>query len=162
MTSGLRVRWLVLTTLVVAGLGWAVLDAVVRSGQTVTRVPWQVAFTLGVLVAVVLVAGLQVRAYLRGRRPRMSGLRAARTLVLGQAAAITGAALAGWYLAHVLLVAGDLQIESQRDKALAAGAAALLAVALGVVGCLVERWCRIDTPHDDDPDGAAEPDGQPA
>ncbi|WP_242493808.1 DUF3180 domain-containing protein [Sanguibacter massiliensis] len=94
--------------------------------------------------------GWAVRRYTQGRRPSLSGLRAARTLVLAQSAALTGAALTGWYLAHVLLVAGDLDVAALRGKALWAGLAALAAVTLTVAGVVVERWCRVRGSDGDD------------
>lgn len=167
MTRGLRLRWLLLTVVVVAAVGWVLLDQARGRGHLPSAVRWPVHVGLVVLGGAVLTAGLQVRSYLRGRRPSLDGLRAARTLVLAQAAALTGAGLTGWYVAQVLLVVGDLEVESMRSRAWGAGVAALLAALLAVAGCVVERWCRIATPHDDDPGAPGmvrgpESDGQPA
>ena len=165
MTRGLRLRWLVVVALAVATLGWVLLDQARGRGTMLSPVRWPVHVGLLLLCVGVVVAGLQVRSYLRGRRPSFDGLRAARTLVLAQAAALTGAGLTGWYAAQVLLVVGDLGFEPMRDRAIGAVAAALLSVVLTVAGCVVERWCRIASPHDDvdGPGGrGAEPDGQPA
>ena len=166
MTRGVRLRWLVAVARVVTALGWLVLDQARGRGCMPSPVRWPVHLGLALLSAAVVVVGLQVRAYLRGRKPSLGGLRAARTLVLAQAAALAGAGLTGWYAAQALLVVGDLGYEPMRDRAIGAGVAALLSVALTVAGCVVERWCRIASPHDDDLDGPAspgpEPDGQPA
>lgn len=164
MTRGLRARWLVITVVVVTAVAWVLLDQARGRGVVLSAVRWPVHLALAILAATVLVAGLQVRSYLRGRRPSLGGLRAARTLVLAQAAALTGAGLTGWYAAQVLLVVGDVEIESMRDRAIGAGAAALLAALLAVLGCVVERWCRVGSPHDDGPGPARGPeaDGQPA
>lgn len=150
MTSGLRVRWLITLAIAAATLGWGVLALVENGGGVVGRVAWPVAVTLVLLAAVVLWFGWAVRRYTQGRRPSLSGLRAARTLVLAQSAALTGAALTGWYLAHVLLVAGDLDVAALRSKALWAGLAALAAVTLTVAGVVVERWCRVRGSDGDD------------
>jgi len=157
VTSGLRVRWLVVLALAAAAVGWGVLALVERGGGVVGRVPWPVAVTLVLIAALVLRAGWAVRRYTQGRRPSLSGLRAARTLVLAQSSALTGAVLTGWYVAHVLLVAGDLDVPALRGKALWAGLAVLAAVALVVAGLVVERWCRVQGRDDDDgtPPGSA-------
>lgn len=143
MTSGVRVRWLVVVATAVMALAWGALSLAERGGTVVGRVGWPVMVALVLLAGLVLWTGWAVRAYTRGRRPSLSGLRAARTLVLAQSAALTGAALAGWYAGHVLLVVGDLDVGALRSKALAAGLATLASVALSVAGLVVERWCRV-------------------
>ena len=148
MTSGLRVRWLLALAVVAAGVGWGVLTLVERGG-VVGRIAWPVPVTLVLLAGLVVWAGWAVRQYTKGRRPSLTGLRAARTLVLAQSAALTGAALGGWYVAHVLLVVGDLDVAALRSKALSAGLAALAAAALAVAGVVVETWCKVRGGEDD-------------
>jgi hypothetical protein len=96
-----------------------------------------------------------VRQYVRGRRPELDVLLAARTVVLASASAYTGALLFGWYAAQVLVVvtAGDLDIAGRRDVAVTAGISAVAAVVLAVVGLLAERWCEVPPPEDDDDPG---------
>lgn len=149
------------TLLVVAGVTmavtWTVLRMVEGSGYTLPEVPLLVSGVLVAIAAVVLWLGLTVRQFLRGKRPDLSGLRAARTAVLAKASCYTGALLVGWYGAQVLLVLGDLAIEARRDRAIAAGVATLCSLLLAVVGLVVERFCRLPPPEDgevDDP-GAA-------
>lgn len=161
MTSGLRVRWLVLVALAAALVGRVVLGLVTSGGGAVGRIAWPVHATLVLLTGLVLWAGWAVRQYTRGRRPSLSGLRAARTLVLAQSAAITGSVLVGWYAAHVLLVARDLDIAVLRSKAVVAGLAALAALALVVAGLVVEAWCRVRGGDDEDDEGTG-PSATPA
>ncbi|MGP7960111.1 DUF3180 domain-containing protein [Sanguibacter sp. A247] len=153
MTSGVRVRWLVVIALAVMALAWGGLSLAEKSGAVVGRVAWPVTVALVLLAGLVLWTGWAVRAYTRGTRPSLSGLRAARTLVLAQSAALTGAALAGWYAGHVLLVVGDLDVAAMRSKALAAGLATLASMIVSGAGLVVERWCRVrgrgDDRHDD-------------
>ena len=90
--------------------------------------------------------GWQVRKVRDGRSDgRVSALRAARTLVLAQAAALTGSVLVGWYLANVLALLPDADVQSQRDRILPfvlhAAVALLLALAAwscsGGAGCVL-------------------------
>lgn len=146
------------TTLVLVGvvttlLGWVVVVGLERRGVYLPHVPWIVDVALIGLAGAVFWAGWAVRSYLKGRRPSLDPLRAARTLILAKAAALTGALLAGWYLAQVLAVLGDLGIEAQRDRAIAAGVAALCAVVLTVVGLVVETFCRIPPTDSEGSDG---------
>lgn len=150
-----RARTILLVVTVTAALGWALARALEARGAYLPLVPWAVDIAIGVLAAVVLWAGLTVRAYQQGKRPDLDGIRAARTLVLAKAAALTGSLLAGWYLAQVLLVIGDLEVEARRDKAIAAAVATLAAVVLVAAGLLAERWCQVP------PTGTADPGGRP-
>ena len=138
-----RVSVLLAITAATALVGWLVVRALEGRGVFLGPVTWVADAAIIMLAAVVGWSGLAVRSYLRGRRPSLSALRAARTLVLAKAAALTGAVLAGWYAAQVLAVLGDLAIESRRNLATSAGVAAACAVVLAVVGVVVERWCQL-------------------
>jgi Protein of unknown function (DUF3180) len=113
--------------------------------QGVTLLPVPVLAWLVVLAiaAVVGVLGWNVRQYSRGKRKGIDMLLAARTVVLATASAYTGALLTGWYAAHILVTLGELSIDARRD----------VAVILAVVGLVVERWCEVQPPSDDE--GAA-------
>lgn len=140
---GIRVTTLVLTGLVVLVLAWVVLRSAAR-GTGVPDPGWIGLVAMLFLGGGLLVAGWQVRKVRDGHaQAHVSPLRAARTLVLGQAGALTGAALVGWYLANVLVLLPDADIESQRDRVWPFVFHALVAVALSVAGMVVQRWCRV-------------------
>ncbi|WP_265522491.1 DUF3180 domain-containing protein [Oerskovia flava] len=145
------VRLLLITTL----LSWVAVWSLERRGTYLPVVPWVVDVTLLALAGAILWAGWAVRSYQQGRRPSLDPLRAARTLVLAKAASLTGALLAGWYLAQVLVVLGDLAIDARRDRATAAGAAVVCAVVLTVVGMVVEKFCELPGGTDGDGPGGA-------
>ena len=140
---------LIAVLVAVALVGWPVLRALEARGVYLPEVPWLVDVAILVLAGTVFWSGWTVRSYQKGKRPSLDGLRAARTLVLAKAAALTGALLGGWYLAQVLVVLGDLAIESRRDHAIAAGIAVLCSVVLAVVGLVVEKFCELP-PSDKD------------
>ncbi|MCP2266463.1 DUF3180 domain-containing protein [Promicromonospora thailandica] len=140
---------LVAVLVAVALVGWLVLRALEGRGVYLPVVPWLVDVAIIALAGAIFWAGWAVRAYQKGKRPTLDGIRAARTLVLAKAAALTGALLGGWYLAQVLLVLGDLSIEPRRDRAVAAGIAVLCSVVLAVVGLVVEKFCELP-PSDED------------
>ena len=83
-------------------------------------------------------------------------LRAARVVVLAQAAALTGAAAAGWYLSQIVVVATDLSLVANRGRLLPLSALVVAALALAGAGVVAQRWCRIDPPD------AGEGDSTPA
>lgn len=116
-----KVTTLLLVTVATTLIGWFVVVGLERRGTYLPHVPWIVDVALVALAAGVFWAGWAVRSYLKGRRPSLDPLRAARTLVLAKAAALTGSLLAGWYLAQVVAVLGDLAIEARRDRAIAVG-----------------------------------------
>jgi hypothetical protein len=145
-----KVTTLLLVTVATTLLGWLVVVGLERRATYLPAVPWIVDVALVGLAAAVFRAGWAVRSYLKGRRPSLDPLRAARTLVLAKAAALTGSLLAGWYLAQVVAVLGDLAIEARRDRAIAAGIAAACALVLAVVGLVVEKFCQLP-PEDTEP-----------
>lgn len=139
----------------------AVLRVLESRGGTILPVPvlaWVAVLAIALVVAAL---GWNVRQYKAGKRPEMDMLLAARTVVLATASAYTGALLTGWYAAQVLVVIGDLDVSARRDVAITAGVAAISAVVLGVVGLLVERWCEVPPP-DDDEGGPTPASGTPA
>jgi hypothetical protein len=151
--------------LAVAVLSAAVAAAGLRiaesRGAALLPIPALAWLVILLIAAVVLGLGWNVRQYSRGKRPGLDVLIAARTVVLATASAYTGALVAGWYAAQILITIGDLQIESRRDIALSAAIAVGAAIALTVVGLVVERWCEVRPPEEDDagPGSAA---GSPA
>jgi len=142
---------LIAVLVAVAVLGWLALRSLEGRGVYLPVVPWLVYVAILALAGAVFWSGWTVRSYQKGKRPSLDGLRAARTLVLAKAAALTGALLSGWYLAQVLVVLGDLAIEARRDRAVAAGIAVLCSVVLAVVGLVVEKFCELPPSDKDRP-----------
>jgi Protein of unknown function (DUF3180) len=150
---GLRLSHLVGVALVVGGLSWVGWRVYVDRGGLLPASSWVSSVLLAVMAALVFAAGLPVRRFLQGRATKsLSPIRAARTLVLAQAAALTGAGVLGFYVAQLLVVVPDLDIPSYRALfgrllGLCAGA-----VLLSVAGMATQRMCRIP-PRDDDQQG---------
>jgi len=152
-----RPRTLALVAVAVALGGWLLLRALESRGIIPPPVPWLVAAVELVISGVVLAMGWAVRQYLHGDRPTLDPIRAARTAVLAKASCLTGAMLAGWYGAQVLVVLGDLDLGPQRERAIGAGAATAGALVLAVAGVIVEGWCRVPPPPAGDPAGGPRP-----
>lgn len=155
----MRPTRLLLIALVVGVVAWSLLRLLEASGSLPLPLPWTAPAGMVVIAVAVLVAGWPVRRWTRGDRTRrLDALRAARTLVLARAAAYSGSALVGFYLAQGVLVLPDLAVEVRRERlwlALVAAGAAMLMVASGV---LVERWCRLPPgDEDDEPPTGVEP-----
>ena len=103
-----------------------------------------------------LLAGWQVRKVRDGlSHPAVTPLRAARTLVLGQAGALTGAVLVGWYAANALVLLPDADVESQRGRIWLFVLHAVVALLLAVAGMVVQNWCRLRPRDDEDEDQPA-------
>lgn len=141
--------------LVGGGVGivsFGLFEVVARSGELVPRPPLLAAVLLTVMAGLVLWLARPVRQYLRGRATRsLDPLRAARTVVLAQAAAITGAAAAGWYAGQLAVVLTELSLVANRSRVLPLALLVLAGVVLAAAGLLAQRWCRID-PREDDRD----------
>ena len=103
-------------------MGWRVY---LNTGGLLPPATWVSSVLLVVTAALVFAAGLPVRRFLQGRRDKtLSPIRAARTLVLAQAAALTGAGVFGFYAAQVLLVVAGPRHPVLPHPALAAARAA--------------------------------------
>ncbi len=145
-------RWqnLVVLTVVVGVLVALLTTWLDRRGPGMPYVPWLVVAVEVIIAAVVFSMGWAVRQFLRGKRPGLDPIRAARTAVLAKASCYTGALLTGWYggqmAAHLL----DPAIPGSAGRAGSAAIAAGGAVLLAVVGLIVERFCRVPPPRDDD------------
>lgn len=143
---------------VVTVLSYAGLHLWVSRGNANPAVSWVGAVLLLAMAVLIYALGLPVRRYrlgepnANGRRP-MTALRAMRVLVLAQAAALTGAAASGWYLAQILVLVPNLDIPSVRGQAIELAVLLIGAIAVVVAGLLVQRMCRID--DDDAPPNAS-------
>lgn len=127
-----------------------------RTGLNPVSVPWTTAVVCVAVGAVVLWLAWGVRQYVAGKRPNLDPLKAARTVVLAQASAYTGAMLGGGFVGYAIAMSANWDHEPRREVVIAAGIAALGALLLLGAGWLAERWCRVDP---EDGDGPAAPGG---
>jgi hypothetical protein len=130
-------------------LAWALASLADNVGVTPLHVPLTAPLACLVVGIITLWLAFAVRQYLAGKRPSLDPLRAARTVILAQASAYTGAMLAGGFLGYGIAIAAQWSHEPRREAAIAAGIAALGAGVLLACGWLAERWCRIDPPERD-------------
>lgn len=159
----MRHREIGVQTLALVGGGVAIVsfglfELVARTGELVPRPPLLAGVLLTVMAGLVLWLARPVRQYLRGRATSsLDPLRAARTVVLAQAAALTGAAAAGWYAGQLAVVLTELSLVANRSRVLPLALLVLAGVVLACAGLLAQRWCRID-PREDDRDTDDQPD----
>ncbi len=147
----IRVKTLALVAAVTGSGGFAVFTVFTRSGELVPRPAVLSGVLLVVMGGLVLWLARPVRHYLQGRATTsLDPLRAARTVVLAQAAALTGAAAAGWYAGQVAVVLTDLSLEANQARLLPLGALIVAGVALAAAGLVAQRWCRVDPPEEGD------------
>ncbi|MEO7471486.1 MAG: DUF3180 domain-containing protein [Pedococcus sp.] len=149
MNQGLGLRWaqLAATALVVGAVSWIGLRIYLNTGALLGPASWISSVLLLVLSVLVVGAGLPVRRFLRGEATKpLSPIRAARTLVLAQAAALTGAAVLGWYAAQVAHALAELSLPGYRDLLWRLLALCLTAAVLAAAGMVTQRMCRVDPP----------------
>jgi hypothetical protein len=149
--SGLRWSQLVSIALVVGLVSWIGWRFYLNAGHLLGPASWVSAVLIVAMAVLVVAAGLPVRRFLRGEaRKTLSPIRAARTLVLAQAAALTGSAVLGWYAAQVAHALADVDLAGYRSllwRLLALSAASMVLTAAGM---LTQRMCRVDPPSDRD------------
>jgi Protein of unknown function (DUF3180) len=152
---GLRWTQLLGVAVVIGLLSWLGWRIYLNRGHLLVQVSWVSAVLLVAMAVLVLAAGLPVRRFLRGeaRRP-LNPMRAARTLVLAQAAALTGAGVFGWYAAQVAHALGEVELPGYRDLLWRLMALCVGALVLMGAGMLTQRMCRVDPPPEDRESGS--------
>lgn len=156
MTSRpLRVTRLLVVALVVgvlSALAWHLLD---RQGTLVPRPTWFQGVLLLALAASILAIAYPVRTYLAGRAGKsLDPERGVRTLVLAQAAALTGAAVTGWYAGQLAIVLRGLDLAANKGRLVPVGLLALAGLVLAAAGLVAQSWCKVEPPGDDDAPGS--------
>jgi hypothetical protein len=148
---GIPVTTLVIAALTAAVLGWLGLRWWVDSGHAMPQLSWVGVAAILVLAGGLLAAGWPVKKLRDGVAEHVvSPLRAARVLVLAQAGALTGAVLFGWYAAGVLVLLPDVDVASIRSDVWMLVAHAGSAAVLSAAGLVVQSWCRIVPPDEDE------------
>ena len=143
-----------LTGLVVLTVTYVVLRLVASRGGGMPVNSWWALVVLAMVAGLLIGAGLRIRTYLAGRAQRpLDPDFARRTVVAAQAATLGGAALTGWYLAQAGVHARQLDYARSRDALVLTVLLGLGSLGLGVVGRLVQSWCRIDGESGDERPG---------
>ncbi len=155
--KGVRPQTLVTIALGVGALAWVLLR-LSGGAKALPTVGWSGVVLLAFMAAGVYWAGIPVQKMREGSTHRpISPLRAARTLVLAQAAALAGSALVGWYAAQALLLLPDVDIESQRGRLWVMLGHLAVTLLLVLAGMLTQRKCRVDPPTGPPPTTLPEP-----
>lgn len=148
---GVTIRLMLLLGVAITAVAYPALRIWDGRGHELPAASWGGVIVLAFMAFGVFFAGLPIRRFLRGRAKKpLNPLRAMRTLVLAQAAALTGALVAGWYLAQLLVLAPDLDVGSVRVLAVRLGALAAGGVLMSIAGLLTQAMCRVDKPDDGD------------
>ncbi|WP_394940546.1 DUF3180 domain-containing protein [Psychromicrobium sp. YIM B11713] len=152
----LKLRWLVIIALVTTVVGWLATVLTNRLSLPAPALPYTALITLALVILVVLILGLRVRSWRNGHRERsLNPLQAARTLILAQASAYTGAVILGWHLGVLIdALAATFYGASLGVLGLPAALAAGSLLMIGV-GMLVERFCRIPPEDGADASGSS-------
>jgi Na+/proline symporter len=157
---GVTIRLILLLGVAITVVAYPALRFWDGRGHELPAGSWGGVIVLVFMACGVFFAGLPIRRFLRGQAKKpLNPLRAMRTLVLAQAAALTGALVAGWYLAQLLVLAPDLDVHSVRVVAVRLGALAAGGVLMSIAGLLTQAMCRVDKPDDGDQGESADFDG---
>lgn len=151
MGRGLTTGLVATVAVVLGALSWMGWTLFLNGGHLLPSPSWLSSVVVLLIAALVLSAGVPVRRFLRGQALHaLNPIRAARTLVLAQAAALTGAAVLGWYAGQLVCALADLNLDHNRalvwPLSLTSGAGLVLAVA----GLATQRMCRIPKPPDEE------------
>lgn len=152
MVTGRGLRWTTVAVIAtVTGLvGFLVQRSWTMRSGGLPAPSWASVILLVAMSIGIVATGIPIRRALRGeKKRRITAVRGLRTLVLAQAAAVTGGLVVGWYGGLLLALAPDAEAGSVQ-------AAMVVGVALVVGGALlagsglwVQAQCRIDPPDDD-------------
>ena len=146
--KGVTVRFVLLLGLVVTAFAYLGFRIWTSQGHEPLPASWAALIVLVFMACGVFFAGLPVRRFLRGRSKKtLNPIRAMRTVVLAQASALTGALVAGWYLAQILVLLPVADVESRRALMWRLAALAAGGVLMVVAGLVVQGMCRVDKDH---------------
>lgn len=145
---------LVVIALLVGLIAALVLRGMDGRGQLPPPVPTVTVLVPLAFAVVLLLRGRAVRRLVARERTSMTAVGAARVVLLAKACALVGSALAGYFAAHVLVSLGNLSAPLPREHAWSSGVAVLGSVVLVIVALVVERWCEVPPPEDDEKKGA--------
>lgn len=129
-----------------AGAGWLVLRIFESLGKLSPVLDYSALYSLGAVCAVVLFLGIRVKLSSMGKSD-FEPIAAARTLVLAQASAYAGAAIAGWHLPPLLILWTATGASPTVTRALVLLGAGLLMV---VIGYIVQHLCKLPPEDTDD------------
>lgn len=159
---GVTIPLLLLLGAAVTGFTYLALRFWTERGGTLPPSSWGAFIVLLFMACGVFFAGLPVRRFLRGTATKpLNPMRAMRTVVLAQASALTGALVAGWYVAQILVLLPDLDIASRRTLAWRLAALAVGGILMAVAGLVVQAMCRVGGGGRKDGDAAKPTESRP-
>lgn len=148
---GLRLVHIVTVALAVALVSGIGFELWTRDGSMLPPPSWLSVLLVVVMAGLIIVVAWPIRVWRAGRSTkRLDPLRAARVLVLAQAAALTGGAVFGWYVGHLAVLLPDLSLMAYRRQLWVLVAILGSCVVLIAAGLVVQHWCRLDQPGDPD------------
>nr|NLD40772.1 DUF3180 domain-containing protein [Actinomycetales bacterium] len=154
-----RTSWVTIVgAFAVAAMGsYAVFVLAQGVGAPTPPASWLTHVFMAAVIALVFWRGRAVRRMVEGEDTSMTPLEAARVAMAAKTSAVVGSLLGGYFAAVILFVAGLPPAPARLDLLISALAGVALAVLMVVVGLVVERWCRVDPPEDENGVGAADP-----
>lgn len=147
-----RIRLLVGIAVMLAALGWGLVEVVSAWSGRLLPVPWLAAASLWIIAAALAYWTYLIRARLQGRpdvKP-IEPIVAARSAALAMAGSRIGALMMGFYVGVAIGMAGRLTTPSGAAAFWASTAAAVGALLLVVAAMWLEHSCRIPLGRDDD------------
>lgn len=151
----------VAAALVGAGVGWLLFALPDRLGAPLPALPLVVTVTVVLLAAACWVMAIRTHRQVQVRREQLDANRAVRLLAFAKASVLTGALLAGGYLAVALYSLQRWSADLPRERVVSSVVATLASVALAAAGGFLERACRIPPSGDADATPRGLPGGPP-
>lgn len=133
-----------------AGIGWSLFWLLDAFGAPLPQLPLAVTFAIALLAALVGGQAAITHRSIQVRRQPIAPRRAVALLAMGKACLLTGAGLAGGYLAVAAYFWSRQEAALPRERVISSGVAVVASVALAVAGGILERSCRIPGPPDED------------
>ncbi len=133
-----------------AGLGWSLFTALDAFGAPLPQLPLAITLLIAVLAALIGAQAAVTHRAIQVRREFIAPRRAVALLVLGKAALLTGAGLAGAYIAIAAYSWSRQDAALPRERVISSGVAVVASIALAAAGAFLERSCKIPGPPSED------------
>jgi hypothetical protein len=138
-----RLRFLAVAFIIGAVLGYAIVPVSERLNATAPMIQWDAVVVLAAIAAMLLALAYTTYRTVHRERRLIEPHRALNYLMLAKACALTGAFVAGGYLAFGAQFLDQLNIVAPRERVVRSFSAAAAALLVMVCGLLLERACRI-------------------
>ncbi|MBQ1803719.1 MAG: DUF3180 domain-containing protein [Bifidobacteriaceae bacterium] len=143
-----RTSWVVMVCALGIGvaLGWAFARFIGLTNLPLLGTTYAASGIMFLLGLALLIMGLTVKRYVKGRLKYLDPGRAFFTLASAKAMCVGGFFLAGWFSGQIINIASKSEASFFKHALITCAVAAFISLLDGICGIIVEKWCQLPPP----------------